>query len=328
MALVDRTDELLRLVEAQAKAGVEPRPPGAAVSGERGQRKTASSTAEAREFGEKASQISRKIQLTSGRLQRLAELTRSKGTFDDPMAEINTLAARLKNDTKFLKIELDQLQSYLNRNKSRVGNGSVNAAEHSQTVVEAMKFQLHSTAQGFKSVLEERQSTMKEKSDRRGLFGSQRAPLGSSTTGLNARLRDGNDINGNSFEPHTNGTNTAPEGEEEDESVSMDVTPLIQQSATVQDESYLTSRAEAMTTIESHIMELGEVFSQLSQMVTEHGQLVNRIDDNVRDAQENWNLGHQQLIRTWQNVSNNRWLAAKVAFILMFFMTFFVVFLA
>jgi len=103
--------------------------------------------------------------------------------------------------------------------------------------------------------------------------------------------------------------------------------PLIQPVAQLQDDRYLSSRADAATTLETHISELGDVFSQLSIMISEQGSLVERVDENVQQTHDNINRGTEQLLQTWKNVSNNKWLAAKIMGILLFFMTFFVIFL-
>lgn len=336
---VDRTQDFLNVVSAQVAAGVHPvstLPVGGAGVGVGGGvvRRHASKTEHARVFAGKASEISKKIQLTTKRLQQLASLTRRQGTFDDPGQEINSLAARLQNDTKFLKIELDQLQSYLNRNRQQVGHGSHNASDHSQKVVETMSMQLASATMGFKTVLEQRQSSMKKKSDRRGLYGDSNhnrgraaAPPSQSAMSLPrpagvelgaVHSRNGNGLNGN----EANGGLTDDYDDLEGPSL------LIQPVVHMQDNSYLSSRAEAMSTIETYISDLGDIFGQLNEMVAEQGSLVDRIDENVRDTEAHVDYARMELLRTWANVSNNRWLAAKVTFILLFFMTFFVVFLA
>uniref|UniRef100_A0A7S2RX72 t-SNARE coiled-coil homology domain-containing protein n=1 Tax=Mucochytrium quahogii TaxID=96639 RepID=A0A7S2RX72_9STRA len=329
MALVDRTNDFFRAASAQVEAGVGP------VNTLRSNGKR-NPTEEAKEFTKKAGAISKKIQLTTRRLQRLAELTRTQGIHDDPGEEINTLAARLKNDTKFVKIELDQLQTYLNRNKQQVGHGSTNASAHSQTVVETMQMQLHNAARSFKTVLETRQTSMKTKSDHRSLFGQKRPALSGASPLLLSKptpnLAQPNNAPPDGL-PRPGGVTTPPpSGNNMFQGAAAlggdDSAPLIQANEVIQDDTYLTSRAEAMTTIESHIVELGDVFSQLSTMIAEQGTMVQRIDDNVRNTQDNLQHGHDQLMQTWNNMSGNKWLAAKLVGVLLLFITFFVLFLA
>ncbi len=281
-------------------------------------------------------------------------VTRSQGILEDPGEEINSLASRLKNDTKFLKIELDQLAGFLASNRSQVG--SANATDHSQTVVDTMRLQLQSATLSFKTVLEESQNTMKKKSDRRGMFGSNRAPLSGalpSTTPL-AAFQQQQQLSP-AVSPPVNtpplpvlGLSPAQQQQQMQHQQSAPGTfgqqhhhassglvddlgepmPLIAANQVQQDDRYLSSRAEAMSSIESHIVELGEVFHQLAHMVAEQGQLVTRIDDNVRDTQMNLSAGHDQLMQTWQGMSGNKMLAAKLVAVLLFFITFFITFLA
>ena len=103
---------------------------------------------------------------------------------------------------------------------------------------------------------------------------------------------------------------------------------LIQSSqALVQDNSYLNSRVEAVTSIESHINELGQIFSRFSEMVQRSQFDVDRIDDNVNQAHDSFLAGRDELLRYWQNSQGNFWLFAKISALLLFFITVFVMFI-
>ena len=72
-----------------------------------------------------------------------------------------------------------------------------------------------------------------------------------------------------------------------------------QQLATInQDQDqYYSSRADAMHTIESTIVELGGIFSQLATMVKEQEEMVTRIDNNIDDTALNVELGHNEILK-------------------------------
>lgn len=53
-----------------------------------------------------------------------------------------------------------------------------------------------------------------------------------------------------------------------------------------------------------------------------------RIDANVADAELNVEAAHNEILKYFQSVTNNRWLMIKVFAVLIFFFVFFVVFLA
>lgn len=102
---------------------------------------------------------------------------------------------------------------------------------------------------------------------------------------------------------------------------------LLQSSqALLQDNSYLNSRVEAVTNIEGHINELGQIFSRFSEMVQRSQFDVDRIDDNVSNAHDSFLAGHDELIRYWQSTQGNFWLFAKITMLLLFFVTVFVMF--
>ena len=61
--------------------------------------------------------------------------------------------------------------------------------------------------------------------------------------------------------------------------------------------SYYSSRADAMHTIESTIVELGGIFTQLAHMVKEQEEMVQRIDSNVEDTALNVEMGHNEILK-------------------------------
>ena len=62
-------------------------------------------------------------------------------------------------------------------------------------------------------------------------------------------------------------------------------------------DSYLSSRADAMHTIESTIVELGGIFTQLAHMVKEQEEMVQRIDSNVDNTALNVEMGHNEILK-------------------------------
>ena len=96
----------------------------------------------------------------------------------------------------------------------------------------------------------------------------------------------------------------------------------------IPDQDYLRDRADAMSQVESNIVELGTIFNKLAVMVSEHRDLVQRVEDNVEDANANINLSLNVLTDTLTNLRTNRALALKVFSILVAFIIFFIVFLA
>jgi syntaxin 5 len=96
----------------------------------------------------------------------------------------------------------------------------------------------------------------------------------------------------------------------------------------IPDQSYLQSRADAMSTVESHIVELGTVFNKLAGLVHEHREMVQRVEDNVEDANANIFNSMGVLTDTLENLRSNRALALKLFSILVVFIVMFIVFFA
>ena len=96
----------------------------------------------------------------------------------------------------------------------------------------------------------------------------------------------------------------------------------------IPDQDYLAERADAMEQVESHIVELGNIFSKLSVMVNEHRDMVQRVEDNVDDANATINLSLNTLTDTLTNLRTNRALFFKVFGILVSFIIMFIVFFA
>lgn len=96
----------------------------------------------------------------------------------------------------------------------------------------------------------------------------------------------------------------------------------------IPDQDYLRQRADAMTQVETNIVELGTIFNKLAVMVNEHRDMVQRVEDNVDDANSNLNLSLATLTDTLQNLHTNRALAAKVLGIVVLFIIMFIIFFA
>ena len=101
---------------------------------------------------------------------------------------------------------------------------------------------------------------------------------------------------------------------------------------------YLHERAQAVQDIEAHMTELGSIFERLSTMITEQGEMIDRLDDNLDAAEVNVNMGYQEIVKYGQNVYemdqdlmssfSNRSLIMKLFGVLIFFIIFFLIFLA
>jgi syntaxin 5 len=96
----------------------------------------------------------------------------------------------------------------------------------------------------------------------------------------------------------------------------------------IPDQSYLRDRADAMSTVESNIVELGTIFNKLAVMVSEHREMVQRVEDNVEEANSNLTMSMNVLTDTLTSLKTNRALMGKVFGVLVLFIISFIIFFA
>jgi len=91
-------------------------------------------------------------------------------------------------------------------------------------------------------------------------------------------------------------------------------------------QDYTQSRLEAVQSIESTIVELEGIFQQLAIMVSEQGEVIERIDANIDQTTTNMNLAQTELLKYWAKLSNSRRLTMKIFLVLIVFVIVFVIF--
>ncbi|KAF1336558.1 Syntaxin-like protein, partial [Globisporangium splendens] len=239
------------------------------------------------QFNAAASDISKEVYQASQRLQQLTQLVRQNNMFNDPTEAINELAALVKKDITDINAQLDNLQEYINSKRS--ANGSKQAATHSDAIVSLMKSNLMVTTKGFKDILEVRQENMKLQQNRRARYGK----TASSALGKPLAFRapppapssrsDGSEVNLNNTLPRPDGIQSSDGGSEIMPLISM----MSQEQVVAEQQNYTESRAEAVSQIESHIVDIGQMFGRLATILHEQEDLVRRIDDNVDDTLAN-----------------------------------------
>lgn len=102
----------------------------------------------------------------------------------------------------------------------------------------------------------------------------------------------------------------------------------IQHLVLARQDTYLTSRAEAVEHIEGTIHELGQMYSKLTTIIDMHHEMTIRIDENMGAALENVESGQRELAVYMNRLSGNQMLILKVFAILIAFSMFFVIFVA
>src|SRR5206468_3515445 len=118
-------------------------------------------------------------------------------------------------------------------------------------------------------------------------------------------------------------------GESESSSTSSSSQQQLQQERdpVLQDE-YLASRAAAVESIESTIVELSTMYKQLVTLVQSQEEVTVRIDTNLDLTRDNVEKGYDQLLKYFNNISSDRMLILKIFAVLLAFIVFFMIFVA
>ncbi|PBK76705.1 t-SNARE [Armillaria solidipes] len=294
------------------------------------------------EFTRMASTTGKDISSTTIKLGKLAQLAKRKTLFDDRPVEISELTFIIKQDIASINKQIAQLQSYV---KQRNAQSSGSAAgkqieEHNHNVVMLLQSKLANTSMTFKDVLEVRTQNMKETKDRTEqfmystssaanqtpsssvLFNTQRSdPMGdgspsrleSNSKGKNRSLQNG-DVLALNLDAAEEGTGSQNGG------------AFMQMQLVEQQDSYIQSRSTAIESIESTIAELGQIFTQLANMVAEQRETVQRIDADTMDIASNVSGAQRELLKYYASISSNRWLMLKIfGVLIVFFLVFILV---
>ena len=255
-------------------------------------------------FARLAAAVARDIEQTSAKLARLTKLAQRRTLFDDPTARIQELTAVIKQDIAALNGKLDDLQRL--RDDAKRGS-SKQAGEHSASVVTSLRGRLGATAEGFKSVLKLRTASLAAQQDRRAHFtASNRTAFTPASVALD--LGAGSLGNASTQRQHSQ---AQPNG-------GLAMTQVRRPG----ENTYQAARADAVRQVESTIVELGEIFDQLATMVSEQGEMVERIDANVEDTAFNMRAGQNQLMLYYNSIAGNRSLILKVFAVLLSFLVF------
>jgi len=164
--------------------------------------------------------------------------------------------------------------------------------QHAKAMLNTLKCRISDLIKDIKDALETRTNTMMQQDERRVLYKksfSMRAWSAVST------------------EPH------ASEGGHRAQAVSQ---------------MYADSRAAAITSIQQKLGVIAAMSQKMAVEVTKHEEAIQRIDGDIENTTANMDAAQNDLLKYFQHISSNRSLILKVFAILIFFVVFFVVFLA
>ncbi|KAG6875957.1 hypothetical protein C0993_006587 [Termitomyces sp. T159_Od127] len=301
------------------------------------------------EFSRMASAIGKDISSTSLKLNKLAHLAKRKTLFDDRPVEISVrlsappalasphvlsqeLTFIIKQDIAHINKQIAALQAHRKQQNAHGANKTVEGKqidEHHNNIVMMLQGKLANTSMTFKDVLEVRTQNMKESKDRTEQFMYSTAAAANPTPSNSLLYQSSrNDPMGDGSPSRFDSKGKGREVHDGD-ILALDLTSAeegaghqgaFQQMQMIeQQDSYIQSRTTAIESIESTIAELGQIFTQLANMVAEQRETVQRIDADTMDIQSNVMGAQRELLKYWGNMVNSRWLMLKVFGVLIIF---------
>lgn len=298
------------------------------------------------EFQRNASLIAHDISETAQLLSKLAILAKRKPMFNDNPVEIAELSFLIKRKIYGVEQQLIQLSQQIHGPNAQLPKST---SGHSSNVMNLLNRKMKNISGDFKSVLEERQRLEISNRDRWDKLSESAAAATAAASGSGSRPAEanraaspdgkpGSDAAGNSsMNIGYNSSNPFMSSlMEEEEAGSQDKqsrsgasgqalmlpdsdSQLLMMEEGLTNNEYLQERNRAVETIETTIQEVGNLFQQLASMVQEQGEVIQRIDANVDDVDMNISGAQRELLKYFDRVKSNRWLAVKIFFIIFAF---------
>lgn len=242
------------------------------------------------ELNQIASEIGKQIHNAGLRVAELRKLAKEKKIFNDKTQDIQELTFSVKADLQKLNQAMEGFEA-----KARGSGVNKSLQRHSSNMVDTLQMRLLEVTKDFKDALEERTKSLEQLDKRRSQYGNAqngRDPFAQRSTGGN------------------------PDGEHGGGGMQN------------QTQLYHTSRADQVMNVQRTIGELAQMYQKMGVMVNAQEEMISRIDHDVEDTLQNMEQGQEHLLKYFQHISSNRSMIIKVFAILIFFVVFFIVFLA
>jgi len=279
--------------------------------GQPGQQLSPLRQAQKSQFTRSCKELGGDITKTWDQLERLTQLCKSTTLFNDKPVEIEELTYIIKqqmDQTRKKLGDLEHLRSSTGHRRDR--------EKHDKSMVRSLQTKLAKMSTNFKTTLETRRESMNQQHDRRAKFNGK-SPLSQGSMAKNPEINMRSSVL----------INDDMRAQRDENSSSMVPMGGFQGQMFEEQDQYQSERSSAMQQVESTIVELGDMFTQLATMVQEQEESIMRIDTNVEESEMNIEAAHSELLKYFRSVTSNRWLMVKIfATCIIFFMVFVVFF--
>lgn len=276
--------------------------------------------AKSSEFQTKASAIAHEISSTAQLLSKLAILAKRKPMFNDNPVEIAELSFLIKRKIYTIEHSLVDLSKYQRSRHQSQTSTPGGDSQHSKNVVTLLNTKMKNISGNFKDVLEERQKLEMSNRERWEKISEKQDSSLEDEESSNVNRTTYNSSNPFMSSMIENDENSGNNKQTNNElSLPQDSQLMLMEEGQLSTNQYLQERNRAVETIESTIQEVGNLFQQLASMVQEQGEVIQRIDANVDDIDMNITGAQRELLKYFDRVKSNRWLAVKIFLIIFVF---------
>lgn len=235
-----------------------------------------------------SAEIGSQIHQATLNVQELRKLTKLNGNFNDTTLPISRLTASIKGDIAVLEQKINELEQHNCKSHDRLDQ---TLHRHSSNVVKTLNARLRDVTKDFQDVLEDSAKSLDKKFKRQELLGH---------VSMKPQPISGADYD---FDHR-------------------------QSSQQVLAGDHHLSRLEAVQRIRSTIADVAVQFQRMTVLVRSQDEQVQSIYDDVGFTLREVEQGQSELLIFFRSISSNRSLILKVFLILIFFVVFFVCFLA
>ncbi|CUM66123.1 uncharacterized protein PRCAT00003779001 [Priceomyces carsonii] len=282
---------------------------------------------------QQASIIAKDISHVTALLSKLALLAKRKPLFDDKPIEVNELTYVIKQEIFKIEQSITNLRKFINGETSIQVDSQI--SQYSKNLLNLLNSKMKNVSGEFKNVLEIRQKNEILNKSRTENFlsaatnsnhrSNTQSPLNQTKDQLNNLAENPYLLSAQRaesplpYDPDRDPNISAPYDNNGGEYLSIPNQTQQMLLMENQGQEYLQQRNRAVETIESTINEVGNLFQQLATMVSEQGETIQRIDQNVDDINLNISGAQRELLKYYANITRNRWLFLKIFGVLVIF---------
>ena len=242
-------------------------------------------------------------------------MVKQKTPFDDNSEMIKNLTIKVKEKISNQDFSLRALQEIITKQEEQKKNQQT---QHSSHILTGLNSKLMYATDQFQSILKTRTTQMKSDKKRRNMYTFDTNVKSLSTIAVNQAASP------NTRQSVENMSGAA--GAQDEPSLATGkIEEMVTEGAQLQlnqppiNRNALRNRSDDILAVEQEITNLMGMFNHLAVMVKHHGELTQRIDQNLTMAAEDIEKGNSELWKVWENTRSNTGIILKIFAVLVVF---------